>query len=146
MALFPWPGMALLSTCINLMQEQILDKCHWLAKEIGLSKSDDDKANKTENSKNKPTKKNKKNQPSTISEEGEQSLPPPAAAKRSPSAGSLRSRRPSQDGGPSPPANSSTLAPPQTLAPIQSESRSPSPLPTRSNCSTPIPGSLDGPD
>ncbi|XP_045121726.1 TWiK family of potassium channels protein 7-like [Portunus trituberculatus] len=139
-------GMALLSTCINLMQEQLLEKCHWLAKEIGLSKSENDgkDKNKTENSKNKQTKK--KNQPSTIPEEGEQSPAPPAAALRSSSAGTLRSRRLSQDGGPSPSAESTTLAPPQTLAPIQSDSHSPSPLPTRSNCSTPIPGSLDGPD
>uniref|UniRef100_A0A0P4WJ59 Potassium channel domain-containing protein n=1 Tax=Scylla olivacea TaxID=85551 RepID=A0A0P4WJ59_SCYOL len=140
-------GMALLSTCINLMQEQLLEKCHWLAKEIGLSKTEnyDKDKNKTENGKNKPTKK-KKNQSSTIPEEGEQSLPPPATTLRSPSDGSLRSRQTSQDGGPSLPADSTTLAPSQTLAPIQSESRSPSPLPTRSNSSTPIPGSLDGPD
>ena len=33
-------GMALLSMCINLMQEQLVEKCRWLAQEIGLSKSD----------------------------------------------------------------------------------------------------------
>ncbi|ROT62883.1 TWiK family of potassium channels protein 7 [Penaeus vannamei] len=31
------PGMALLSMCLNLMQEQIVEKCRWLAREIGLT-------------------------------------------------------------------------------------------------------------
>nr|XP_027232956.1 TWiK family of potassium channels protein 7-like [Penaeus vannamei] len=30
-------GMALLSMCLNLMQEQIVEKCRWLAREIGLT-------------------------------------------------------------------------------------------------------------
>ncbi|XP_063596563.1 TWiK family of potassium channels protein 7-like [Penaeus indicus] len=33
-------GMALLSMCLNLMQEQIVEKCRWLAREIGLSGKD----------------------------------------------------------------------------------------------------------
>ncbi|XP_042877148.1 TWiK family of potassium channels protein 7-like [Penaeus japonicus] len=33
-------GMALLSMCLNLMQEQIIEKCRWLAREIGLSGKD----------------------------------------------------------------------------------------------------------
>ena len=140
--------MALLSTCINLMQEQLLDKCRWLSKEIGLSKPDNDDQddNKIENIKNKPKKKKKK-VPSTIPEDAaEQGLPAAAADQRSPSAGRLRLRGPSQDSVPSSPVDSNTLGPPQTLASMQSESRSPSPFALRSNCSTPIPGSLEDPD
>ena len=30
--------MSLLTMCISLMQEQLVEKCRWLSKEIGLSK------------------------------------------------------------------------------------------------------------
>ena len=38
--------MALLSMSLNLMQDQLVEKCRWLAREIGLSK--DPAAEKTE--------------------------------------------------------------------------------------------------
>ncbi|KAA0202672.1 hypothetical protein HAZT_HAZT011018, partial [Hyalella azteca] len=45
-------GMALLSMAVNLMQEQIVEKCRWLAREIGLS--GDSNAPKDPNAKKDP--------------------------------------------------------------------------------------------
>ncbi|XP_050720145.1 TWiK family of potassium channels protein 7-like [Eriocheir sinensis] len=131
-------GMALLSTCINLMQEQLLDKCHWLAREVGISNSEDKRKNTRKGKKNnKPPKGKKQPPPSPIPEDVEQGPPtPPAPRDKSPSAGKLRSRSNS-------PVKSNTLAPPQN--PNLPESRAPSPF-VPSNCSTPIPGSLDDAD
>ena len=46
-------GMALLSMCINLIQEQIITKMKWIAKELGMEgqKEDVKHANKVNNSK-----------------------------------------------------------------------------------------------
>lgn len=135
--------MALLSTCINLMQEQVLDKCRWLAKEVGISSSEnEDQDNKKENN-NKKSPKKKKKAPSPIPEDEEKGLPAPVPNNKSPSAGKLRSRRPSLDSIAASPVKSNSLAPPQN--PNLPESRSPSPF-IPSNCSTPIPGSLDDAD
>lgn len=137
--------MALLSTCINLMQEQVLDKCRWLAKEVGISSSEDNEQNTgEEKNNNKPPKGKKKPPPSPIPEDVEQGPPtPPAPHDRSPSAGKLRSRSNSPDSIAASPVKSNTLAPPQN--PNLPESRAPSPF-IPSNCSTPIPGSLDDAD
>ncbi|KAK7085833.1 Ion channel, partial [Halocaridina rubra] len=42
-------GMALVSMCINLMQEQIMHKCRWLAQELGLNEKTDVKEKKPDN-------------------------------------------------------------------------------------------------
>lgn len=133
--------MALLSTCINLMQEQLVDKCHWIAREVGLTK-DEDQTNTKEDNNNKPSKA-KKEAPSRIPEDEEQGIPATIPSDRSPSVRKLRSRSPSLGSVSSSPVKTNTLAPPQN--PNLPESRAPSPF-VPSNCSTPIPGSLDDAD
>lgn len=38
----PWAGMALVSMCISLMQEQLVQKTRWLLTEVGIIEEDID--------------------------------------------------------------------------------------------------------
>nr|XP_053643041.1 TWiK family of potassium channels protein 7-like [Cherax quadricarinatus] len=53
-------GIALVSMCINLMQDELVGKCHWLARELGITKPEEVKEIKEEEENNKETKKKKK--------------------------------------------------------------------------------------
>lgn len=126
------------------MQEQLIDKCRWLAKEVGINSSEGKGQNAgKEKNNNKPPKGKKKPPPSPIPEDVEQGPPTPAPRDRSPSTGKLRSRSNSINSITSSPVKSNTLALPQNSN--LPESRAPSPF-VPSNCSTPIPGSLDDAD
>ncbi|XP_071520993.1 uncharacterized protein [Panulirus ornatus] len=53
-------GMVLLSMCINLMQEQLVNKCRWLAREIGLGGSTSEPIEDPKDNENQEVKKKKK--------------------------------------------------------------------------------------
>ncbi|XP_066975186.1 TWiK family of potassium channels protein 7-like [Macrobrachium rosenbergii] len=82
-------GMALLSMCINLMQEQLVDKWKWMAKEIGLRKKNNEVKAKKDTSVKKPKEKKKKKKKAT----GNQ--PPSAPPKPLPPPSPRLSRDPS---------------------------------------------------
>lgn len=70
-------GMALLSMCINLMQEQLVEKCRWLANEIGLNKSSEVTDTKT---KEKPSKDPENPAIKPPTDAGKDALPPKPGA------------------------------------------------------------------
>ncbi|XP_076053851.1 TWiK family of potassium channels protein 7-like [Oratosquilla oratoria] len=76
-------GMALLSMCINLMQEQLVSKVKWVAREIGVSKNNDTKSIAQENEKakmeeGKTDKGEKKEDPPPILDRPCSATPAPA--------------------------------------------------------------------
>lgn len=51
-------GMAMLSMCVNLMQEQIVGKCQWMAKELGITKDRSEVKDAKDPEKNRPLSPN----------------------------------------------------------------------------------------